>query len=496
MPDIVLTADRTLMTNHHTKEVLGFGTSAPENFFPERFYNVMFCPKTKTNNGIPIQAPYSLRKVETKLIDEGFDVLTVDPDQLKHYVDNAKVLGIHVMDPFGWGPSSVTWAKILKTGDPYPAVYFKRILQDNAVKNAKNKGLRIIVGGGTWQFKFKPEFVDRHGIDCVVDGESELVLKKIFKMAIEGQELPTFYDVGKDEIPGIEDISTIKNATINGLVEIGRGCPRGCKFCTVTQRPLRWFPYEMIEKELRVNREAGLEEGILHGEDVLLYGVKGVKPDRKKVLRLFQLASKYYDKFSWSHISIASAASDPKLIEQSMEIVLQNQDYTGCEIGIETCSSKLARRTMPAKASPFSAEKWPDLVRETTALLHDNNVVPIYTLIVGLPEETEEDTIETINIIEEMRPYRCIIVPLFFVPWAKLKGEGWYRFEQVTELQMELLKKCLSHDIYWIESFGKEYLKSVWYGPLMHPVYWMAIKYIKQIAKIKGVYEPVLNKTS
>lgn len=491
MPDIILTSDRTLMTTHHNKEILGFGTSAPENFIPEWFYHLLFCPNIKHLNGVAFQAPYSLRKVEAKLIDEGFDVLTLAPKHLKNYISDAKALGIHVMDPFGWGPSSITWAKVLKTGEPYVAVHFKRLLKSPEVMSAKNNGLKIIVGGGTWQFKHKPEFLDEYGISCAVNGESEKILADIFQKAIDGEELPKFYNIGKEEIPGLEDISTIKAPTINGLTEIGRGCPRGCKFCTVTMRPLRWYPYDMIEKELKVNSEAGVTEGILHGEDVLLYGVKGVKPDREKVLKLFNLASNYYKIFGWSHISLAAAASDPKLIEQGAEIVLQNQDYVGCEIGIETCSSRLAKKTMPAKSSPFKPEDWPEMVKQTTALLHDNHVVPIYTLIVGLPEETEEDTVETIGVVEEMMHLRCVIVPLFFVPWAKLKGDGWYKFEYVTELQMELLKKCLSHDIYWIKRFSREYLKGMWYGPFMLPLYWAAIKHIEHLAKKKGVYEPV-----
>ncbi len=491
MSDIVLTADRTLMTTHHDKEILGFGTSAPEGFFPEWLYHFLFCPNMKHTNGVVQQAPYSLRKVEAKLLDEGFDVVTMAPHFLHKFLSDTKVLGIHVMDPLGWGPSSITWAKILKRGEPYVAVHFKRLLKSPEVTAMKNNGLKIIVGGGTWQFQHKPEALDELGIDCAVWGESEKILADLFQMAISGEKLPKFYKTEKHEIPKMEDISTIKAPTANGLIEIGRGCPRGCKFCTVTSRPLRWYPYDMIEKELKINSEAGITDGILHGEDVLLYGVTGVRPNRNKVLKLLKLTARYYKIQGWSHISLAAAASDPKLIEQGAEIATQNQDYVGCEIGIETCSSKLAKKTMPAKSSPFSPENWPDLVRQTTALLHDNNIVPIYTLIVGLPEESEEDTVETIQVIEEMRNLRCVIVPLFFVPWAKLKGEGWYELEQVTEIQMELLKKCLAHDIYWIKHFAREYLKGLWYGPAMLPFFWAAIKQVEHMARKKGVYEPV-----
>ena len=57
---------------------------------------------------IHIQAPYGLRKTEAQLLKEGFHVETVSPKYLGSYLKDAKVLGIHAMDPFGLGPASTT----------------------------------------------------------------------------------------------------------------------------------------------------------------------------------------------------------------------------------------------------------------------------------------------------------------------------------------------------------------------------------------------------
>ncbi|RLI19881.1 hypothetical protein DRO54_07505 [Candidatus Bathyarchaeota archaeon] len=130
---ILLTADRTLMSDYHHNEFVGFGTCAPPNFVPEWFYRILFFPKIKTENGIPVAAPYGLRKIEAQLIKEGFNVLTVDPDHLKEHIEEAKVLGIHVMDPFGLGPASSTFAAILKK-EPYLAKYFRLLLEKPEVK--------------------------------------------------------------------------------------------------------------------------------------------------------------------------------------------------------------------------------------------------------------------------------------------------------------------------------------------------------------------------
>ena len=127
MAEVVLTADRTLMSNYHNNEFLGFGTCAPPNFIPEWLYSYLFFPNLKTKRGHPSQAPYGLRKTEAQLLKEGFHVETVSPKYLGKYLGNAKVLGIHTMDPFGLGPASTTLASIFKK-EPYLAKHFHNLL--------------------------------------------------------------------------------------------------------------------------------------------------------------------------------------------------------------------------------------------------------------------------------------------------------------------------------------------------------------------------------
>ena len=104
-PTVLLTADKTLMSNYHQNEFLGFGTCAPPNFIPEWLYSYLFFPPIRTKKGYPWQAPYGLRKTEAQLLNEGFNVKTVSPMSLKWHLKGVKVLGIHTMDPFGLGPA-------------------------------------------------------------------------------------------------------------------------------------------------------------------------------------------------------------------------------------------------------------------------------------------------------------------------------------------------------------------------------------------------------
>jgi radical SAM superfamily enzyme YgiQ (UPF0313 family) len=475
------------MSDYHHNEFLGFGTCAPPNVIPNWLYSWLFFPPIKTNKGIPLAAPYGLRKIEAQLLIEGFNVLTVDSNHLKKYISEANALGIHVMDPFGLGPASSTLAFVLKK-EPFLAQHFRALLNRPEIREAKKRGLKIIVGGpGAWQFHYRPEFVKECGIDCIMEGEAERVIGKVFHAALNGEDLPQYYQVDAKEAPRIEEIPDIVNPSVNGLVEIGRGCCRGCEFCSVTLRPLRWHPYEKIQREIDVNRVGNINWSCLHAEDVMLYGSKNILPDDEKLVKLHELVVKRCEGICWSHCSLAAIASKPKLFSKIAEIILQKQNWWGAEIGIETGSSELAKKIMPAKTYPFKPEEWPEVIRASMGLMHDNKLIPACTLIVGAPEETEEDIIKTIELMDDLKSIRSLIVPLFFVPMGRLKNEDWFKETSMTELHKELLIKCAEHDFYWVEKLIDLSFAGKWYAGIIRQFYKLFAMIAKQKAKKAGV---------
>ena len=79
-------------------------------------------------------------------------------------------------------------------------------------------------------------------------------------------------------MPG-EKIPVNRGATIGGIVEIGRGCWRGCAFCSPAMRSVRHRPVENILKDVQVNLDCGQKDIILHSEDVFSYGSKGMEAE-------------------------------------------------------------------------------------------------------------------------------------------------------------------------------------------------------------------------
>lgn len=472
MTDILLTADKTLMSNYHDNEFLGFGTCAPPNFIPEWLFSYLFFPPLKAKKGIPTTAPYGLRKTEAQLKKEGFDVLTVTPDAVRNRLPDAKVLGVYTMDPFGLGPASSTLAALFKK-EPYLAKHFEQLISNPAIKKAKQKGLKILVGGpGAWQFKYREKTVKDFEIDCVVEGETENIIGKLCKAAICGQEIPRFYETSAGEVPTIDEIPNITRPSINGLIEIGRGCCRGCQFCNVTLRPLRWYPIEKIEHEMAVNLNSGcVDEICLHAEDVMLYGSSNTVPNEEKLLSLHEKVMRKCGSLSWSHCSLAAVAANPKLFHDVSEIILQRQPFWGVEVGIETGSADIARKIMPAKAHPFNPDNWREVVVEAMGIMHDNKLVPAGTIIVGLPEEKQEDIIRTQELMDDLKCMRSLIVPLFFVPLGRLKGEDWFRETKLSKQHRELMIQCAEHDFYWVDNLLDWVFTGKWYSRVLREAY-------------------------
>ncbi len=107
--------------------------------------------------------------------------------------------------------------------------------------------------------------------------------------------------------------------------------------------------------------------------------------------------------------------------------------------------------------------------------------------MVCVPEETEEDVIKTIESMDDLRGFRSLIVPLFFVPMGKLKSEDWLKETEMNELHKELLVKCLRHDLYWIDQPIHLGFAGRWYGKILHSLHKVFVQIVEFKTKSAGI---------
>jgi len=443
---IVLTADRTLMSSYNGSMFVGFAACFPR-VLPRWLYTRLFCPPPDRWSNTVSLAPGGLRMIEAVLVNSGIpaeEIAVAHPEKLERVVDRStKVIGISTSDPLGLGPASSTFSSLLRK-ESYTAFFF-RSLMENPVLRAS--GAKIIVGGpGAWQLQGETTRKNL-GIDCLVEGEGELIAPGLFNDALEGK--PIAPRVFGSTVP-VDQIPLMKNATVNGNVEISRGCGRGCDFCSPNMRTVRHMPLERILEEVRINLRS-VDRITLHAEDVLRYKAKGMVPDRTTVADLFEKVVALCDHVCLSHLALSSALACPGLIEDISRLTGADSGKIKVygQTGIETGSPALVSKHMKGKAKPFEPENWPEVVKESFKLLHDNNWVPCGTLVMGLPGERAQDVEMTIDLIRDLRPYKSLIVPLFFVPLGEMKEDEFFRAEAMLPQHWILLAECIEHDFHW-----------------------------------------------
>ena len=459
---IVLTSDRTLMSEYGGGIFMGFSACVPKGLVPDYVYFNFFCPSIKVGpNGEAEVAPCGLRRIEAALLEYGFDrdeVIVAHPEYLDRVIGpETKAIGINETDPLGIGPATTTFTELFG-GEAYMAIKFREIIFHPSVQKYRPK---IIVGGpGAWQLEVHEEVRHQYGIDCVVVGEAEEIAGPLFEKAVKGEELP---EVVHGTVTPPEKVPNLRGPTVCGIVEIARGCGRGCAFCEPTLAKLRSFPIEKIVKDVEVNIRAG-RQPILHAEDVLRYGAKGLVPEKEKVLKLLKAvrAVEGVEHIGMSHFALSSVAAAPDLVEEMTPLLgADEKHWASGQTGIETGSPNMIAKHMRGKVKPFRPEEWPDVVVRAFEIMRENNWVPCSTIIIGLPGETEKDVELTIDLVERLRPFKSLIVPLFFVAMGILRRKGYVgmTLKDLNVRRSELLLKAWEHNLRWAPTLMREYFR-------------------------------------
>jgi len=464
---IVLTSDATMMSNYNGGVMLGFAAILPASMISERIFRWLFCPPVEAGpDGSALLAPCGMRKVEAALLDAGFsrdEVMVAHPDRLDKAIGpDTEIVGIGHDDPMG-KIAIREIEEMINRGAPYNRTKFLELLGHPLIKEHRPK---VVIGGnGSWELKGEDDRVDH-----IYLGEGERTFPSICRKIIAGEEVPK--EVEGEAVPGGE-IPINRGATVGGIVEIGRGCWRGCSFCSPTMRRPRHRPVSKILEDALVNLEAGQGDLILHSEDAFMYGSVGTDPDGDRLLDLFRQVKGIGPRtVDVSHVSLASVYHSQDLLAEISEIVGVGTDqrYMSAWIGIETASPDLLAKHMKKKTHPAPLEAWPEMVRECYALFDDQSWLPVASLVLGLPGETASDVVLTTELVESLKGSVGLILPLFFTPIGETrlgKARGFGRDRAIPE-HWELVGTCLEYNLRHLKTLHSYYSERMTAGLGQH----------------------------
>jgi len=492
---IVLTASAIEMSDFNDNSFAAFVGGFAKGPMPLWFLRKKLYPPVERNSdGRAKYAPYGLRKVEALLLENGFDeseVAVVHPLDLDAFIGlETKVVGISSMDPMGMGYVSKTYSSLVGGGEPMNSIEFRELVMHRSIRRCKPK---VIVGGfGAWQLERK-KVIENYGIDCIIIGEGEESVSGIFRKAVNEEPLPRVVRFGNN-IEN-EKMPMIKHAAIHGCVEISRGCGRNCQFCTPTMQKKRDVPLEKIMEEVKITTREGTSRITLVTEDLFLYGAKDKRfiPNKEAILKLIKsvAACPGVKAIQPSHTSLAPVVCDPGMIKEVAEILMEYSWYSHgkkpivtSETGVETGSVRLIRKYMAGKPLPFEPEQWKEIVCQSFGIMNDNDWYPLATLIIGLPDENEEDVIETLELMDDLRDYKAFYVPLLFVPLENclLMNKHGAELDSLSKARWEFFTRCWEYNVrIWRDTFLEHRIQN----PLLYKlVKRMALPFIGEIAKI------------
>jgi radical SAM superfamily enzyme YgiQ (UPF0313 family) len=458
---IVLTSSRAEISSYSGDPFAAFMATFPHRWIPKWFLKKEWFDPIDNEDGTARFVPYGLRKIESLLIDEFGEenVATVHPDNLDKFIGpRTKAVGVSSMDPMGMAYVSITYNSMIGIGGrSVDEVEFQKIFNSTALKQYRPK---VIVGGaGAWQVRDAGK-LGEFDIDTLVHAESELVAVDLFRKALDGSDLPK--EVTGTHVP-LDKIPSIRNAASYGVVEITRGCGRGCQFCSPTNRTRHSIPVEFVMKEVAANVKGGARSIFTATEDMLIYECEPkFVPNREAVVKLYKSIADYpgVEHIHLSHTSLAPAVRDPKMIEELTPILMPKTKYVKgfrnyrksfitVLFGIETGSIRIMEKFMRGKALPYDVKDWHEVVTQGVGVFNDNGWKPMGTIITGWPGETEDDTLQSLELLDKLKGSEMFYVPLLFIPLedSRLRDEKRVSLENMTELQWEIMANCWKENI-------------------------------------------------
>jgi len=220
-------------------------------------------------------------------------------------------------------------------------------------------------------------------------------------------------------------------------------------------------------KEVELTTKEGCDGITLVTEDLFLYGAKNPSfvPNREAVVNLVKGVAavpgvRYVQP---SHSSLAPVVADPEMVREVSEVLIQHNWYwhgdmpiVTSEVGVETGSVRLMRKYMAGKMLPLKPEEWPEVVTQSFGIMNDSDWYPLATLIIGLPDEREEDALETLSLVDDLKGYNAFYVPLFFVPLDNclLVNNRGAELNSLTKARWEIFIRCWEYNVrIWGDTF-------------------------------------------
>jgi tRNA-2-methylthio-N6-dimethylallyladenosine synthase len=293
---------------------------------------------------------------------------------------------------------------------------------------------KLVVGvAGCVAEKEREKLLER-GADFVLGTRAVLKVTEAVKRALQGEKVALFEDHLNEYT---HELPRIRSSKHHAWITIIFGCDRFCTYCIVpyTRGREKSRPMEDILEEVRELAKQGYREVTFLGQNVDAYG-KDLK-DGSSLAKLLEEASKIEGiERIWFLTSYPTDFSD-----ELIEVIARNPKVAkSVHLPVQSGSNRILKLMNRS----YTKEEYLALLERIRSKVPD--VAISSDIIVGFPTETEEDFMETIDLVEKAQ-FERLNLAIYSpregtVAWKHYKDDVPYE-EKVRRMQflMNLQKR-------------------------------------------------------
>jgi tRNA-2-methylthio-N6-dimethylallyladenosine synthase len=301
---------------------------------------------------------------------------------------------------------------------------------------------KLVVGvAGCVAEKEREKLLER-GADFVLGTRAVLKVTEAVKRALQGEKVALFED-HLDEYT--HELPRIRSSKHHAWITIIFGCDRFCTYCIVpyTRGREKSRPMEDILEEVRELAKQGYREVTFLGQNVDAYG-KDLK-DGSSLAKLLEEASKIEGiERIWFLTSYPTDFSD-----ELIEVIARNPKVAkSVHLPVQSGSNRILK----LMNRRYTKEEYLALLERIRSKVPD--VAISSDIIVGFPTETEEDFMETIDLVEKAQ-FERLNLAIYSpregtVAWKHYKDDVPYeekvrRMQFLMNLQKRINRKLNEH---------------------------------------------------